>query len=186
MRGTLGSGQASRGSLEPASALLGPLATTAPCLGRSPKANPSRSSGVRNESPTSCDCGGGPVSSWLALRGPAAAGRRSRQRAGPSGCSGRSGRQGHQSPTADRGCLAGDETKSPPRCGPRSSALLPLPPHSLALSLGFLFRCLSVTRLYGDHIRPLAPASRSLWLLLHRSIWRLCLQTPRQVNPDCT
>lgn len=126
MRGTLGSGQASRGSLEPASALLGPLATTAPCLGRSPKANPSRSSGVRNESPTSCDCGGGPVSSWLALRGPAAAGRRSRQRAGPSGCSGRSGRQGHQSPTADRGCLAGDETKSPPRCGPRSSALLPL------------------------------------------------------------
>lgn len=38
----------------------------------------------------------------------------------------------HGEPGRRWGRLAGDETKSPPRCGPRSSALQSLPPHSLA------------------------------------------------------
>jgi hypothetical protein len=72
--------------------------------------------------------------------------------------------------------------------------LQPLPPHDPAR--GFLFRRLSVSRLYGDRIRPLAPAAPSLWSLgsarlgSARSSARpqaasRLLPTPRLASLDC-
>lgn len=138
LRDTLGSGKASRGS--PPSNSTSACTSQCPtrslgnhspvqALRRSPKAKPSRSSEVRNESPTSPDCRGGPASSWFALRASAAESRIKRVLSPirPRGTPDPHGRPGRR-----WGRLAGDETKSPPRCGPRSSAQQPLPPHSLA------------------------------------------------------
>lgn len=80
----------------------------------------------------------------------------------------------HGRPGRRRSRLAGDGTEIPPGREPKSSALQPLPPHSPAL--GFLFRCLSVTGVYGDRIRPLAPDALSM-VAVQRTVLTLWLLT---------
>lgn len=166
VRETRGSGKASRGSppsnRTPACASqcpIFPLATTAPC--QPPEEGTERVLASRLETeinrlrPTTAEKARRPAGLLCEL------GRREGARGGDQD---RAGSQvtpvrgtGTPKPHGRRSRLAGEPTL----LRVEGSALQPLPPHSPAL--GFLFRCLSVTRLYGDRIRPLAPAARALY-----------------------